>query len=187
MGFGLAGVGMIAGLIQYALGGRYLGAAGLHPAIPDNPAADRRQKRRVALAAAGALAVLGILGALAATGAIAFTAELISDALGVALVILSVAVFSWLLLGRGWTAEERKRSAAILVLFLSSAVFWFAFEQAGSSLNLFAERQHRPLGPRIPVPGELVPVGAAVLHHYAGAGVRLALGQAGEARAFQPR
>jgi POT family proton-dependent oligopeptide transporter len=130
---------MIAGLIQYTLGGKYLGVAGLHPAIPDNPAADRRQKRRVALAAAGALAVLGILGALAATGAIAFTAELISDALGVALVILSVAVFSWLLLGRGWSVEERKRSAAILVLFLSSAVFWFAFEQAGSSLNLFAE------------------------------------------------
>ena len=103
LGFGLAGVGMIAGLIQYTLGGKYLGVAGLHPAVPDNPAADRRQKRRVALAAAG------------------------------------VAVFSWLLLGRGWSVEERKRSAAILVLFLSSAVFWFAFEQAGSSLNLFAE------------------------------------------------
>jgi len=139
LGFGLAGVGMIAGLIQYTLGGKHLGVAGLHPAIPDNPAADRRQKRRVALAAAGALAVLGILGALAATGALVLTTEMISDALGVALVLLSVAIFSWLLLGRGWSAEERKRSAAILVLFLSSAVFWFAFEQAGSSLNLFAE------------------------------------------------
>jgi len=139
LGFGLAGVGMIAGLIQYTLGGKHLGVAGLHPAIPADPAADRRQKRRVALAAAGALAVLAILGALAATGALVLTTELISDALGVALVLLSVAIFSWLLLGRGWSAEERKRSAAILVLFLSSAVFWFAFEQAGSSLNLFAE------------------------------------------------
>jgi POT family proton-dependent oligopeptide transporter len=88
---------------------------------------------------AGALAALGILGALAATGAMVLTTEMISDALGVALVLLSVAIFSWLLLGRGWSVEERKRSAAILVLFLSSAVFWFAFEQAGSSLNLFAE------------------------------------------------
>ena len=139
LGFGLAGVGMIVGLIQYSLGAKYLGVAGLHPAVPDNPAADRRQKRRVALAAAGALVVLGILGALAATGALVLTTEMISDALGVALVLLSVAIFSWLLLGRGWSAEERKRLAAILVLFLSSAVFWFAFEQAGSSLNLFAE------------------------------------------------
>jgi len=68
-----------------------------------------------------------------------FTAQLISNALGVVLILLTVVIFSWLLLGRGWSAEERKRSAAILVLFLSSAVFWFAFEQAGSSLNLFAE------------------------------------------------
>ena len=35
---------------------------------------------------------------------------------------------------------ERRRSWAILVLFLASALFWSAFEQAGSTLNLFAER-----------------------------------------------
>src|SRR5580700_3104786 len=32
LGFGLAGVGMIVGLIQYSLGGRYLGDIGLRPA-----------------------------------------------------------------------------------------------------------------------------------------------------------
>jgi POT family proton-dependent oligopeptide transporter len=51
-----------------------------------------------------------------------------------------VAVFSWLIFGRGWSVPERKRSVAILVLFLASAIFWSMFEQAGSSLNLFAER-----------------------------------------------
>ncbi len=35
---------------------------------------------------------------------------------------------------------ERKRCAAILVLFVSSALFWAAYEQAGSSLSFFAER-----------------------------------------------
>ena len=35
---------------------------------------------------------------------------------------------------------ERKRSIATLVLFVASTLFWFAFEQAGSTLNLFAER-----------------------------------------------
>ena len=49
-------------------------------------------------------------------------------------------IFAWLLLGRGWSATERKRSGAILVLFVASAVFWAAYEQAGSSLSLFAER-----------------------------------------------
>jgi POT family proton-dependent oligopeptide transporter len=60
--------------------------------------------------------------------------------MGIVLVLLSAAMFAWLILGRDWSAVERKRSLAILVLFLASAVFWSAFEQAGSSLNLFAER-----------------------------------------------
>src|SRR5713101_2980966 len=37
LGFGLAGVGMIAGLIQFAMGGKYLGSAGLYPSRPENP------------------------------------------------------------------------------------------------------------------------------------------------------
>jgi POT family proton-dependent oligopeptide transporter len=36
------------------------------------------------------------------------------------------------------TAAEWKRLAAIGMLFIFSAIFWMAFEQAGSSLNLFA-------------------------------------------------
>jgi proton-dependent oligopeptide transporter, POT family len=39
------------------------------------------------------------------------------------------------------TAEERKRLAVIGVLFCFSAIFWMAFEQAGSSLNLFADKK----------------------------------------------
>ena len=138
LGFGLAGVGMIAGLIQYSLGGRHLGSAGMHPTTPRDPAEARRQKRRIALGAGIAVGVVAFIGALGATGVLVFKAEWISDAFGYALVLLAVAIFCWLVLGRGWSPEERKRSAAILVLFLSSAVFWSAFEQAGSSLNLFA-------------------------------------------------
>ena len=44
---------------------------------------------------------------------------------------------------RWFTAEEWKRIAAIAVLFAFSAVFWAAFEQAGSSFNLFADRRTR--------------------------------------------
>jgi POT family proton-dependent oligopeptide transporter len=84
--------------------------------------------------------VIAVLGGLAAGGVVEVTTEMISNALGVVLVVISVAVFSWLIFGHGWSATERKRSGAILVLFLASAVFWSMFEQAGSSLNLFAER-----------------------------------------------
>ena len=39
-----------------------------------------------------------------------------------------------------YTREEWGRVAAIAVLFVFSAIFWGAFEQASSSLNLFADR-----------------------------------------------
>jgi len=86
------------------------------------------------------------------TGIIDLTAESISDALGWLLLIISVAVFAWLIFGRSWSAIERKRAVAILVLFVSSAIFWAAYEQAGSSLNLFAERNtdRRVLGWEFP-------------------------------------
>ena len=73
-GFGIAGVGMLLGLIQYMLGGKHLGSAGLHPAPPENPEAGRRQKRNVGMGAAAAAAVLAVLLALGATGKIEFTA-----------------------------------------------------------------------------------------------------------------
>jgi proton-dependent oligopeptide transporter, POT family len=140
LGFGLAGLGMVVGLIQYTLGGKYLGSAGLHPVAPESPEAGRRLKRNAALAAASVVLILGALGLLAATGRLEITAQQVSAALGLVLIIVSVGIFAWLLLGRGWTVTERKRSGAILVLFVASAAFWAAYEQAGSSLSLFAER-----------------------------------------------
>jgi POT family proton-dependent oligopeptide transporter len=140
LGFGLAGLGMLAGVIQYVLGAKYLGDAGLHPASTGDPAADARQRRNAIWAVGGGLAVLAAFGALGATGVIAFTATLISNSLGWVLMGISVVVFTWLIFSKTWTAEERKRSAAILVLFVASAIFWASFEQAGSSLSLFAER-----------------------------------------------
>jgi len=140
LGFGLAGVGMLAGLAIYVLGGKHLGAAGLHPASTGDPGQDRLQRRNAMLAVGGGLAFFALLGVLGATGAIEFTPKLIANALGYGLLAISVAVFSWLILSRGWSLVERKRSAAILVLFVSSALFWAALEQAGSSLSLFAQR-----------------------------------------------
>ncbi|MGO9616975.1 MAG: peptide MFS transporter, partial [Bryobacteraceae bacterium] len=140
LGFGLAGLGMLAGVIQYVLQLKYLGDAGRHPASTGDAAADIRQRSNAIWAVGGGLAVLAALGLLGATGVIAFTASLISDSLGWALLGISVVVFAWLIFSKTWTAEERKRSAAILVLFVASAVFWASYEQAGSSLSLFAER-----------------------------------------------
>jgi POT family proton-dependent oligopeptide transporter len=140
LGFGLAGIGMLAGLIQYVLGAKYLGDAGLRPSKSENSEQDRRQKRHAALAAIVVLALFGVVGGLAASGRIDVTAQLISSALGVVLIAITAAMFSWLIFGPGWSSVERKRFSAILVLFVASVLFWAIYEQAGSSLNLFAER-----------------------------------------------
>ena len=139
-GFGAAGLGMLAGVIQYAATSRHLGDAGLRPGTTGNPDEDRRQKRNAVSAMVVAVALMAGIGLLAAMGTIQLTPSIISDALGWCLLGISALVFAWLIFFGNWSAEERKRSAAILVLFISSAVFWAAYEQAGSSLTLFAER-----------------------------------------------
>jgi POT family proton-dependent oligopeptide transporter len=145
-GFGIAGIGMLVGLVQYVLGGKHLGSAGLHLTSTGNPETDRLQKRNAALAVGGGLAIFGLIGLLGAMGVFQITAESLSNTVGWGLLAVVVLVFSWLLFLPGWTPIERKRSAAILVLFVASTLFWAAFEQAGSSLSLFGERStHRSL------------------------------------------
>jgi POT family proton-dependent oligopeptide transporter len=140
LGFGLAGLGMLAGVIQYVLQLKFLGDAGRQPASTGDAAADAKQRRNAIWSVGAGLAVFALLGILGATGAVTFTASMISDSLGWGLLGISVVVFAWLIFSHAWTLEERKRSAAILVLFIASAVFWASYEQAGSSLSLFAER-----------------------------------------------
>jgi POT family proton-dependent oligopeptide transporter len=43
----------------------------------------------------------------------------------------------------GFTAIEWKRMSAIVIFFLVAILFWGAYEQAGSTLNLFADRYTR--------------------------------------------
>jgi POT family proton-dependent oligopeptide transporter len=149
LGFGVAGIGMLAGLVQYVLQKKHLGSAGLHPASTGDAALDRLQKRNAVLAVGGGLGIIALLAILGAAGVLTFTAKIIGDGMGWCLLAISVAVFSWLLLGGGWSPVERKRSAAVLVLFVASALFWASYEQAGSTLSLFAENntdRHLPFG-----------------------------------------
>jgi len=135
-GFAAAGVGMVLGVIQYVAGSRHLGDAGLAPAVTPSPAFVARVRAGLLLVA-GACVVLG-LGAY--IGAPATTATQVADAAGVLLLVLTAAFFGWLLFGGDWTVEERRRLYVVTVLFLAAALFWSAFEQAGTTLNLFADR-----------------------------------------------
>jgi POT family proton-dependent oligopeptide transporter len=140
LGFATSAIGMMIGVVQYLWTGKYLQEAGLHPSSSGDPDRDRAQKRNGSIAVTGCLLVLVVLAILASTGTITVTAQGISDVLGWVLMAIAAAVFSWMIFGKGFSTQERKRAGAILVLFIASAVFWAVYEQAGSSLSLFAER-----------------------------------------------
>ena len=143
-GFAASAIGMVAGLVQYVATSKYLGDAGLHPASSGDPEKDRRQKRLGSIAVASFLLIIVALALLASVGIIRVSPEQISDGLGWVLCGISVAVFAWMILGKGWSTLERKSAGAIFVLFVAAALFWAIYEQAGSSLTLFAERNtHR--------------------------------------------
>jgi len=144
LGFAAAALGMAAGTLHYWLGWKYLGEAGREPAETATEAR-RAAIRKAKLVAVACLVVTALLFALSAAGWVRLSAEMLSNAFGVALLVAVAVVFAWLLLGRGWTAEERKRLVVVAVLFAASAIFWSVFEQAGSTLNLFAERSVRKI------------------------------------------
>lgn len=133
-GFGLAGIGMTLGVVQYVMGWKHLTGTGLPP--KNNTAA----RRQLAIAAA-VVAVLILAGAsLVSSGWVSVTAHEVSRAFGIMLAAITIGMFGWLFLSGGWTPVERLRLFAVFAFFLASALFWTLFEQAGSTLNLFAER-----------------------------------------------
>lgn len=133
-GFGVAGVGMLFGLLQYVIGARHLGNAGLAPAGRGESGSLRKAGLglTVALLAAAAVASLHFIGV------IDVTIRLVADSFGVVLLVLTLVFFAWLLGRSDWSPVERKRLLAILVLFIAASFFWGAYEQAGSSLSMFA-------------------------------------------------
>jgi len=134
IGFLFAAVCMSLGVVQFLMGTRHLGEAGKAAATPHDPTA----KRQFLISALSLLAIL-VATALAANAGIV-SARAIANASGAVLIAVVAGFFTWLLFVAQWTPEERKRLVVVFFLFLSACVFWSVFEQAGSSLNLFAER-----------------------------------------------
>jgi POT family proton-dependent oligopeptide transporter len=135
-GFAAAGVGMLVGLIQFRYSRADLGACGLEPDIPATTATRR--------AAAGVATIILLLVValfwVGLSGRTVFNAGRFAQGTTVAIVGATVAYFAYVFAAGRLTREERNRVIVIIVLVLACAMFWAGFEQAGSSLNLFADR-----------------------------------------------
>ena len=136
-GFSLAGIGMVFGLVQYGLGGRYLGDAGRLKAA-DPPAALAQRSRNFYLATAGTAAAVVLFVFLATSGMLRVTIQQTAIALGYLILIVGGIYFLYLFVAAGLTKLEKKRLGVLVWLFLLAAIFWSGYEQGGSSMNLFA-------------------------------------------------
>ena len=142
-GFGFGAFGMALGLLQYVLTGNRLGNAGLTVLGASTAETLASGRRRFFLGIGGVLVLIAILAGLSRAGVITITPTGVSHAMDYVLVAVVVGFFAWLFMAGEWTPDERRRLIVIMVLFLGALIFWSAFEQAASTLNLFAARQTR--------------------------------------------
>ncbi|HEY6004381.1 MAG TPA: peptide MFS transporter [Anaeromyxobacter sp.] len=129
-GFAAAGVGMVIGLVVYVWGReRYLPGIGLR---------GTREVARgeVRLETGGRTAVHGAAGA----GAGLVIAVLLAGATAVPVIVGAVVGAMVGVTVLGTRGDERRRVLALFVVVFFVIFFWAAYEQAGSSMNLFADK-----------------------------------------------
>lgn len=129
-GFGLAGLGMLAGFVVFVLGKPWLE----NKAEPPNPEV---LKKKVLGPLSLETTIYG--GSLLGLVAIFFLVQY-NAVVGMALnvgIIASLGYIGWFMMTKCAKAERERLALAVFLIF-GAVVFWTLFEQAGSSLSLFA-------------------------------------------------
>ena len=139
-GFAAAGVGMFFGVIQFWLTRQYLGTAGLHPASSGDAEKDATSRRRGWIGVAIGMAVLAYFVMAGLSGAMQYDPVKISQQTTYVILGMVTVYFTYVFAFGRLDAAEKKRVVVIIALFIGISMFWSGFEQAGSSLNLFADR-----------------------------------------------
>ena len=130
-GFGLAGIGMVVGAIVFILGQKHYQGQGLPP--------DRDKLFKPKFGPLNMLHIT-ILGTLAT---IPIFYLLLNNSIVVGWLLgLTAATMLYILLSEGFKGGKvlRDRMIILILLMFFNIVFWACFEQAGSSLTLFADR-----------------------------------------------
>jgi len=139
-GFGAAGVGMLIGLAWFALRAKKtLGNLGMEPSRNPDPRKQAQQELIIKLSIGLGLAILAVIIVLAALGTIHLDPQAIGKNMTYVLVGVAVIYFGLIFFGGGLNGDEKKRIVVIFILFIFASIFWAAFEQAPTSLNLFAK------------------------------------------------
>jgi POT family proton-dependent oligopeptide transporter len=138
-GFGAAGVGMALGLIVFWLTRhKTLQGIGERPTLHPDPVVQAKQARTAKLVIGVGVGLIALVFLLAAAGTITIDALAIGQSTTYITLAMVALFFAYVLFAGGLSGDEKKRVGVIFVLFLFAVVFWGAFEQAPTSLNLFA-------------------------------------------------
>jgi POT family proton-dependent oligopeptide transporter len=131
-GFGVAGIGMVIGLVTFLRGQKYL-----HGLAEPSDISRLQRKSLLGLSVEHTIYLSALLAVFAVWKMLQF-----HGAVGHTLNTLSVAV----LIGLGWfiavkcNPVERSRMLVLVILTMSTVVFWALFEQASASMTLYADR-----------------------------------------------
>lgn len=131
-GFGAAGIGMIGGLITFLWGQKFL----MGKAEPSNPAI-LKEKVGGIIPREWLIYIGGIGGVFIAWQMVQYHVVV-----GYTLTSISIAAavfLAWFLIAKCNTIE-RARMGVLIVLIIFTVIFWALFEQAYTSMNLFADR-----------------------------------------------
>jgi POT family proton-dependent oligopeptide transporter len=132
-GFGLAGIGMLLGLVVFMIGKPLLEGHG----EPPNPESIKKPFLGP-INQEWSIYLLGVLG-VAAVWFLVQNNDMVGIALSIGILVsLAAVLFILIFVCKNWV--ERQRMMLAMVLIFGAVVFFTLFEQAGTSLNLFADR-----------------------------------------------
>jgi len=142
-GFGLAAIGMFFGLLQYRLSQKTLLDIGIKPGAKVR--AKEREDQGLSVTGNKPMAIglvivlIAFLMVLQKLDLIDITtAGGIATSAGILIVSITLFYFLYIIIAGGLTGDEKRKVGIIFFLFIGAALFWAGFEQAGSTLNLFA-------------------------------------------------
>ncbi len=135
-GFLASSIGMALGVVWYLLQSKYVAHVGeVSTASKETMPQNRRQ---FLIAIAGFFGAILALAIIHTSGIFVFTIDSVRTALNFAYLLIPVVFFANIFLGNKLTLVEKKRFVVIGIFFLMATIFWGSFEQAATTLTLFA-------------------------------------------------
>ena len=137
LGFGLAGFGMVLGLIQYKLTGSSLEGYGDAPIVSDDFEQAKQNKLKSAVTWIG-IVLVGLIGIMF-TGIVPIDVVAIAGASGTIIALVAFAYLGYVILFGGLDKSDRNKVGVIAILFLFSAMFLVRLRTGWVYLESFSQ------------------------------------------------